>query len=76
MAISDEYKSNLETLTMAAKNGDICLMECTDLKTGNTVIVVCAVNVKDKQYEFIPLAKMFDGNPYEEVAPPMECSES
>lgn len=34
------------------------------------VYVVCAVNFDGKEYEMIPVAKMFDGNPYEEVEPP------
>lgn len=70
MAILEGYKSNFETLISAAKNDRLCLMECVD-KCGNTVIAVCAVNEIEDEFEFVPLAKMFDGNPYEELQPPM-----
>ena len=70
MAIAKGYVTNLETLIQAAKDDNLCLLECTD-KDGNTVIAVCAVNFVDGEYEMVPLAKMFDGNPYEELQPPM-----
>lgn len=79
MSINNAYKQNFETLLNAAKLGEVCLMECTDAKTGKPVIVVCAVNrVQDPtqyavQYQMVPLAKMFDGNPYEEVMPPTDA---
>ena len=46
-------------------------MECTDAVTGKPVIAICAVNTVNGEYEFSPLAKMFDGNPYEELNPPI-----
>lgn len=71
MAISKGFKVNLETLVQAAKNGDIRLVECTDKITGNAVTVVCATWIdEDEQYNFVPMAKMFNGNPYEELNPP------
>lgn len=65
------YKTNLQTLQRAAKAGDLGLMECTDAKTGQVVIVVVARR-RDPEglINMVPLAKMFDGNPYEEVIPP------
>jgi hypothetical protein len=75
MAILEGYKKNFETLQKAADNGDLALMECTDRKTGQIVNVVCAVErhpeTPEEEYHMIPLAKMFDGNPYEELNPPM-----
>lgn len=79
MAISKAYQRNFQTLLDAAKNGDLCLMECTDAETGRPVMTVCAVNVvqdptmSEPQYQMVPIAKMFDGNPYEEVMPPMDA---
>lgn len=73
MAIPKGYKKNLETLVEASDNEALCLMECTDKITGKTVIVICATYVdEDNQYNSVPLAKMFDGNPYDELNPPME----
>jgi len=64
------YKTNYETLLRAAKAGDLALVECTSIETGEPVFVICSVHVSDGEYVMTPLAKMFDGNPYEEVAPP------
>ena len=72
MAIPKGYKKNFETLKKAFQHKDIRLLECTDQKTGATVITICAINrdpYTDK-YVMAPLAKMFDGNPYDELAPP------
>lgn len=74
MAIQMAYKSNFETLVKAAKNGDLCLMECTDKITGKIVNTVCICMItfldNQEQYTFLPVAKMFDSNPYEELNPP------
>ena len=70
MTIAEGYGTNLGTLIQAAKDDNLCLLECTD-KAGNTVIAVCAINFIGGAYEMVPLAKMFDGNPYEELQPPM-----
>jgi hypothetical protein len=69
--IQPGYKSNLATLIAAARNGDLGLLECTDAVTKNTVIVVVAMSSsEDGEVTMTPLAKMFDGNPYEELLPP------
>lgn len=74
--IAKGYKDNFETLCRAIRNGDVCLMECNDAVTGNPVMVVCAVqryndpSLSEPQLQMMPLAKMFDGNPYEELIPP------
>lgn len=68
--ISKGHKANFETLKKAFKNKDVALMECTDAVTGKPVIAICAGNIVNGEYEFIPLAKMFDGNPFKELNPP------
>jgi hypothetical protein len=72
MAIAEGYKTNLETLSRAFSENNVCLMECTEIATGNTVTVICAVffDKDNGEYHFTPFAKMFDGNPYEEINPP------
>lgn len=71
MAIQNGYKANFETLKRAAHDGDLALMECADKVTGKTVVVICAVGRGRVagEYVFSPLAKMFDGNPYDELNP-------
>lgn len=72
MAIAKGYKANFETLLKAMSNGDTLLMECKDAKTGKPVVVVCACyhDAKTEEIVTVPLAKLFDGNPYEELIPP------
>lgn len=63
------HKNNFETLKLAAANGDLALMECRSSATGSSVMVICAVNRCQGEFYFVPVAKLFDGNPYEEVIP-------
>jgi predicted kinase len=65
------YKANLETLRKAFKANDIALLECTEKMTQKKVAVIVAT-FKDREglINFVPLAKMFDGNPYDELIPP------
>ena len=71
MVIDDSYKHNFKTLRAAVLNEDAALVCCKDVKTGDDVIVIAAVFQDDSgQYNMVPLAKMFDGNPYEELDPP------
>lgn len=68
--IEQGYKHNFSVLQRACHNDDLALMECTDKETGKKVVVICAVHMDNGEYVFTPLAKMFDGNPYEELNPP------
>lgn len=73
MAISDGYKSNFETLLAAAQEGDLTLLECVDRKTGVPVTTICAVEkLPGEQFRFVPLAKLFSGDPYKELMAPAE----
>jgi hypothetical protein len=64
------HKANFETLRRAFDEGQACLLDCTDRATGKPVAVICAVNEVEGEFELVPFAKMFDGNPYDEVDPP------
>lgn len=70
MPIADGYRKNFQTLQDAMKHGNVCLLECADAKTGAPIVAICAVNYDGKEYEMVPFAKLFDGNPYEELVPP------
>ena len=68
--IQEGYKLNFETLKQAAANGDLALVECADHE-GRPVITICAIYLDaEGMYNTVPLAKMFDGDPYEELNPP------
>lgn len=69
--IQKGYKQNFKTLLRAIKDGNAGLMECTDAKTGETVIVICAFQpCDDGMVSAVPMAKLFNANPYEELLPP------
>ena len=70
MAIPEAYSNNFETLQRAQDNGDLALVECTDAKTGKLVYTVCAMQSDGDGYLMVPLAKLFDGDSYEELVPP------
>lgn len=73
MAIPEGCKANFSTLLRAVHCGDTALLECTDKETGKPVIVICAMSAgEDGMIDMLPLAKMFDGDPFEEVLPPAE----
>jgi hypothetical protein len=76
MAIPEAYTKNFETLERAAGNGDLCIAECKDKKTGKMVIAICAVWLDDANLvTLVPLAKMFDGDPFDELEAPGSSSD-
>jgi len=75
MAIAEGYKHNFNQLLRAVSSGDAALLETTEKATGRTVIVVVAVTFDGSEYHLVPMARMFDGNPYDELDPPSASSE-
>lgn len=69
MAITKGHKANFKTLLTAAANNDLALMECTDKVTGLPVIALCMASRQLEEYVLTPVAKFFDGNPYDELNP-------
>lgn len=67
--IPEGHKKNLETIIRAAKNGDLCLMECTT-QDGTPVCVLCAHYEEKGEHVMTPLAQLFDSDPYEDLTPP------
>ena len=73
MALAKGHRTNLETITRAAKNADLAVLECQDRLTRAPVPVLVAIHQDDEgQFVFTPLARMFIGNPYEELLGPGE----
>jgi hypothetical protein len=67
----DSFKANFAEMTRAVMSGDVALVECTDTETGKPCAIICTVNVfEDRSVEIVPMARMFDGNPYEQINPP------
>lgn len=69
--ITEHQKANFETLKRAFQRGDVALMECFDKQEGQTVAVICAVE-RGETVGFVPFAKFFNDNPYEQLVPPGE----
>lgn len=65
-----QHKRNFATLKAAVLRGDIALMECQLVATGEAVAVIAAVDRSEGDYQFVPLAMFFNGNPYEMLNPP------
>jgi|SRR5580658_4483430 hypothetical protein len=66
----DDHKANFDMLRMAFDLGDAVLMECKDKKTGELVAVIGAMNAQGHRVGFVPFARMFNGNPYDQLLPP------
>lgn len=70
--LSPGHISNLETLVRAAQNGDLGLMECTLIATGETVAVLCAHNLDpDGTITMVPFGHLATENPYDLYTPPI-----
>lgn len=70
MAIPDYTRTNFETLMKAAKAGDLALMECTEVASGETRYVLCAVCRDDDECVMTPFGHLAPGNPYDAYIPP------
>jgi hypothetical protein len=69
--INPGNRKNLDTINAAARDGNLCLMLCHWKDSGKPVDVLCAVNRQENSDSaFVPLATLFDGNPYELLLPP------
>ena len=65
------HKENFETLRRAFECGDVALLECEEIATGEKVAVICcAQEQNDGTVEFVPFARFFNGNPYSMLRPP------
>jgi hypothetical protein len=78
--LSQSHLTNFNTLLRAVASHDLAIISALDKRTGQLTAVVAAVNQVTKDgkttYEFIPLARMFDGNPYQEVSISGEITKS
>jgi len=67
-----KQEKNFNTLCEAVKSDSICIMECTNTKTKEKEAVVCCINYTDnKKIEMVPIAVLFNTNPYELYEPPI-----
>lgn len=71
MAIPDHARANFETLFKAATAGDLALLECRDIATGELRYVLCAVGREVSEFVMTPFGHLATGNPYETYEPPL-----
>jgi len=70
MALPVGHRNNFQTLLRAGDHDDACLVQAVDLRTQERCAIICVVNHHDDgTVELVPIARMFDGNPYDEVRP-------
>ena len=70
MALRKGHVQQFETLKDAFSTGRVALLEAQDAKTGKKIAIIIALNRRGKEIEFVPFARLFNGNPYREVNPP------
>lgn len=75
MTISAAQKVAFDAVKAAGQRGRLALMECKDSRTGKPVYAVCAIHRTpgprgEVGFEFVPVARLFDGDPYAELVPP------
>ena len=68
--ISKKARLLFDNVCAAAHEHALCLAECTDRRTGKKVNVLCVTSTEGGVVRMQPLARLFSGNPYNEVAPP------
>lgn len=70
MIVSRKAKLNLRALQKAVADHRLCLAQCNDRRTGLPVYVVCETEECNGTVVFKPLARLFSGNPHNEVTLP------
>ena len=69
-SLTKAERANYDTLKRVFMNGNDALIRCKDKASGKNVAVIAAVVMEGSKYNIIPIAKLFDGNPYEELIDP------
>src|SRR5947209_671911 len=67
--IPPDQLRDFDTLTYAFQEDAVFLLACRDKATGQPVYVLCAIQPSGQQYEYVPLARLFDGDPRELLEP-------
>jgi hypothetical protein len=73
MKLSEAHKENFRILLEAVRNNDIVLLDCAKAENPEEqVATICAVNrvPESDELEFVPLATLFNENPYDVLLPP------
>lgn len=67
----EHYIEVFETIMSAADDGNLALVKCKDITTGkDAYVIVVTIDEDDGSCDMVPVARLFDGNPYEQLDPP------
>lgn len=70
-ALTEGQRANFNTLLRAATSGDLALVSARRKRNGKPIAILCAMQRnEDGTISPVPLAKQFDGNPYDELMDP------
>lgn len=75
MALTKKSKAIFDRIKRAGEASQLCLMECEEIGTKKKVPVLCVHWTEDGVHCFEPVARLFSGNPYNQVAPPGETAQ-
>jgi len=67
---SKKIRMTLGTIVDAAHDHRLCVAICEDRKTGKKVQVLCESYVENGSVQYNPVARLFSGNPHNEITPP------
>lgn len=68
--ITKRAQLQFSSILSAAQMQALCIAKCFNITTGKPEYVLCAHSIIDSVEEYQPLAKLFQGNPFNEVTPP------
>ena len=68
--IPRKQRDSYMTLNEAALDHRLCLAQCEDIRTGAKTFVVCSIEQENGCTTYVPLARLFNGNPSNEVTSP------
>jgi hypothetical protein len=70
MSVSPVHIKSYQDLIERAQKGKTTLAECFDAHTGEPTTAICVIRQNGEEVEMIPIARMIDGDPYAQLAPP------
>lgn len=68
--ITKRARLQFQLIASAGQSSTLCLAECYNLKTEKKEYVLCAHHLENGVSYYEPLAKLFKGNPFNEITPP------
>ena len=68
--ITKRASLQFQTILTAAHHNSLCLTQCFNIKTGKKEYVLCSHHLENGAHVYQPLAKLFQGDPNNEVTAP------